>query len=195
METRTNNAFEHCKTPQELYDVIEGVLCPRKDPQSRKSAKLDQTRHYGIFFEGHREYYGQDGKLFDKRTLEEVHLAPDLVAIHEDARTRALTFRKLCSRLPTLPPHNSNAVAGLQEIMEWCIEPQKATLSRGRRIIGWIVEGIIALAFLVICSYFFGLVTGILVLSALLAIFNYLGWLEPIKAFIDKIVGKQKLFC
>jgi len=64
---------------------------------------------------------------------------------------------------------------------------QKTVLSRGRRIIGWIVEGIIALALLVICSYFFGLVTGILVLAALLTIFYYLGWLEPTKAFIHKI--------
>ena len=60
-----------------------------------------------------------------------------------------------------------------------------------RRILGWIVEGIIALALLLICSYFLGTVTGIFVLAALLTISHYLGWPERIKAFIEKIVWPE----
>lgn len=121
MEEEKHNAFQNCRTPQELYDLIEKVLRPSKDPQSQKTIKLDKTRDYGIFFKGDKEYYGQDGRLFDKRTLEQVHLPPDPVRVYEDARTCALTFRKLYPKLPTLPAHNSNAVAGLQEMAEWCI--------------------------------------------------------------------------
>ncbi|MBA7666691.1 hypothetical protein ES703_74772 [subsurface metagenome] len=56
-----------------------------------------------------------------------------------------------------------------------------------RSIIGWIVEVIIALALLVICLYFFGIVTGIFIFAALLTILYYLGWLEPIRTFIYNI--------
>jgi len=63
---------------------------------------------------------------------------------------------------------------------------QKAALSKGRRIIGWIIEGIIALALLVIFSYFFGLVTGILVVAALFTIFHLLGWLDAIRSLFTK---------
>jgi len=66
-----------------------------------------------------------------------------------------------------------------------------ATPGKWRRIIGWIVEGIITLALLIIFSYFFGLVTGIFVLAALFTIFHLLGWLDPIKAFIDKILSHK----
>jgi len=57
-----------------------------------------------------------------------------------------------------------------------------------RSIISWIVEGIIALALLVICLYFFGVVTGIFVFAALLTIVHYLGWLEQIRTFISNIL-------
>ncbi|MFH1883967.1 MAG: hypothetical protein ABIL62_14815 [Planctomycetota bacterium] len=66
-----------------------------------------------------------------------------------------------------------------------------ATSGKWRRIIGWIVEGIITLALLIIFSYFFGLATGIFVLAALFTIFHLLGWLDPIKAFIDKILSHK----
>lgn len=55
-------------------------------------------------------------------------------------------------------------------------------------IIGWIAEGIIAFALLLICLYFFGTVTGIFVFAALLTILHYLGWLEPIRAFINRVL-------
>lgn len=61
--------------------------------------------------------------------------------------------------------------------------------AKRRSVIGWIVEVFIALALLVICLYFFGVVTGIFVFAALLTIFHLLGWLEPIRAFIYNIVS------
>jgi len=145
VEERKNNAFENCKTPQELYGVIEKVLCPSKDLQSRKSVKLDQTRHYGTFFDRDQQYYGQDGRLFDKLTLEEVQLPPEPVPIYEDARMCALTFRKLCPTLPILPPHNNNAVAGLQEMAEWCIDAMDVVHNMVLRLDVAIIEETIGL--------------------------------------------------
>lgn len=60
-----------------------------------------------------------------------------------------------------------------------------------RSIITWIVEVIIVLALIVICLYFFGVVTGIFVFAALLAVFDYLGWLKPIKEFIYSILSPR----
>ena len=60
-----------------------------------------------------------------------------------------------------------------------------------RSIIAWIAEVIIALALLVICLYFFGVVTGIFVFAALLTIFHLLGWLKPIKEFIYSILSPR----
>ena len=62
-------------------------------------------------------------------------------------------------------------------------EPEQA---KRRSIIGWIVEVIIALVLLAVCLYVFGVVTGIFIFAALLGIFYYLGWLEPIKAFFKR---------
>ncbi|MBA7675357.1 hypothetical protein ES703_83590 [subsurface metagenome] len=73
---------------------------------------------------------------------------------------------------------------------------QKATPAKGwgtssKKVIGWIIEGIMVLALLFICLYFLGTVTGIFVLAALLTILHYLGWLEPVKALISKILGSK----
>lgn len=66
---------------------------------------------------------------------------------------------------------------------------EKKVRSSFKKIIGWIVEVFIALALLVICLCFFGVVTGIFVFAAMLTIFHLLGWLEPIRAFIYNIVS------
>ena len=80
----------------------------------------------------------------------------------------------------------------LRVYIELALDHVKADLARRqgdkRSIISWIVKGIIALALLVICLYFFGVVKGIFVFAAMLTIFHYLGWLEPIRAFISNIL-------
>lgn len=79
-------------------------------------------------------------------------------------------------------------VAKLMEEVQKSTEPEQV---KRRSIIGRIVEVIIAIALLVVCSYVFGMVTGIFIFAALLTIFHLLGWLEPIRAFIYNILWSK----
>lgn len=40
---------------------------------------------------------------------------------YREARNAVIRFRKVHSKLPALPDHQENAVAGLQEVMDWCV--------------------------------------------------------------------------
>ena len=40
---------------------------------------------------------------------------------YREARNALIRFRKVYSKLPALPNHQENVVAGLQEIMDWCV--------------------------------------------------------------------------
>jgi len=51
---------------------------------------------------------------------------------YREARNALIRFRKVYSKLPALPDHQENAVAGLQEVMDWCV--------RAIDIVGHIVD-------------------------------------------------------
>jgi hypothetical protein len=40
---------------------------------------------------------------------------------YREARNALIRFRKVSSKLPALPDHQENAVAGLQDVMDWCV--------------------------------------------------------------------------
>lgn len=40
---------------------------------------------------------------------------------YREARNALIRFRKVYSKLPSLPEHRKNTIAGLQETMDWCI--------------------------------------------------------------------------
>ncbi len=40
---------------------------------------------------------------------------------YREARNALIRFRKVYSKLPALPEHQENAIAGLQEVMDWCV--------------------------------------------------------------------------
>lgn len=67
--------------------------------------KLDTSRPYGVFFDGPNSWYGQDGRLFDKRTFEEVIRNPAPPPVSEPPKPQEpdkATCEK-CGKAFTLP--------------------------------------------------------------------------------------------
>lgn len=154
-----------CKKPskKEIYDYVDD-LCSQIAKDIQKP--IWKQRKFG-----HNNK--KDQRLYDAYT---------------QRRNSIISCRTYCPDLPKLPTVESDPEYGLQTLQEWCIEAKENIESKPAEPEQNAAVAILRKIWTCLKRIPRWIYVIVLFLAALLTIFYCLGWIEPIKAFINRVL-------